>query len=402
MRRAIGAGAAAAVIAGTLIACTPQPSGPPVAVLFPGSADDAWGASAAVLEQELAADGHAVEVRFAGDDIPGQLGQLREALAGEPAAVVIAPVDATAIAAVLTPDLVGEAAIIAYDDLVLDSGEVDYYATFDHRGAGRMRGEAFVAALGLDELAGAGAGSGSGAESAVAVELLAGSGDDRVAQEEFEGALEVLQPYLDSGVLAVPSGRIGFEQAAVLRASPTTAAKRVTELLDDGVALAGVLAPTDEMARAVGEVVSGAGLVVARPGGGAEWTASPVPSAPSTDGPSPVPGEPPPPDETAQPDAGDAGAADAGDMSPTIVVTGGGATLDGARAVAAGTLTATVYEDPRELARTVASMVREVVDGSEPTVTRGATTDNGMREVPTRLLEPMLIATREDASALLG
>jgi putative multiple sugar transport system substrate-binding protein len=67
-----------------------------------------------------------------------------------------------------------------------------------------------------------------------------------------------------------------------------------------------------------------------------------------------------------------------------------------------GTQTSTVYEDPRELARVVASMVREVVEGSAPTVTRGATIDNGIREVPTRLLEPLLVISREDAAALLG
>ena len=47
-------------------------------------------------------------------------------------------------------------------------------------------------------------------------------------------------------------------------------------------------------------------------------------------------------------------------------------------------------------------MVREVVKGSAPTVTRGATTDNGVREVPTRLIEPLLVVTREDAAALIG
>ncbi len=67
-----------------------------------------------------------------------------------------------------------------------------------------------------------------------------------------------------------------------------------------------------------------------------------------------------------------------------------------------GTQTSTVYEDPRELARVVASMVREVVEGSAPTVTRGATIDNGIREVPTRLLDPLPVTSREDAVALLG
>jgi putative multiple sugar transport system substrate-binding protein len=358
---------AASVVTSTaclgLAACTPTPSGPPVAVLFPGETDDAWGASAEVLRRELADDGYAVEVRLAGDDIPTQLEQLHEALDADPIAVVIAPVDATAIAAVLDEEAPPDVAVIAYDDLILDSARLDYFATFDHRAAGRMQAQALVDALGLPEHLGG---------QALAVELLAGSGDDRGAQDAFAGALEVLQPYLDAGRLTVPSGRVALEQAAVLRGDPAAAAERVAALLDEGVVLAGVLSPSDAMSAAIAEVIADAGFEIVPPGG--RWTASPVP-----------------PEQGGEPDAG----------APAIALTGGGASRDGARAVRDGTQTATVYEDPRELARVVASMVREVASGSAPTVTQGATTDNGIREVPTRLLEPQLVATREDAAKLL-
>lgn len=395
---AVGALACAA-----LAGCTPAPSGPPVAVLFPGDRDNAWGASAEVLRQELADDGYAVEVRFAGDDIPTQLEQLRDVLEAAPVAVVIAPVDATAIAAVLDEEAAPEVAVIAYDELIVDSQQVDYFATFDHRAAGRLRAEAFVEALGLDAPADA-------APDTVPVELLAGSGDDRGARDAFAGALETLQPYLDSGRLVVPSGRITLEQAAVLRGDPATAAERIAELLDEGVPLAGVLSPSDAMSAAIAELLveNGRGIVPA----GDTWSATPLPPEGE---PIVPPATPPPPDATipphtdAQPDAepdaeggAEHGDADAEAARPSVVLTGGGSSLRGARAMRDGTQTSTVYEDPRELARVVASMVREVVNGSAPTVTQGATTDNGIREVPTRLLDPQLVISREDAAALLG
>jgi putative multiple sugar transport system substrate-binding protein len=390
---AVGALACAA-----LAGCTPAPSGPPVAVLFPGDRDNAWGASAEVLRQELADDGYAVEVRFAGDDIPTQLEQLRDVLEAAPVAVVIAPVDATAIAAVLDEEAAPEVAVIAYDELIVDSQQVDYFATFDHRAAGRLRAEAFVQALGLDAPADA-------APDAVPVELLAGSGDDRGARDAFAGALETLQPYLDAGRLVVPSGRVTLEQAAVLRGDPATAAERIAELLDEGVPLAGVLSPSDAMSAAIAELLveNGQGVVPA----GDIWSATPLPPEGE---PIVPPATPPPPDATipphtdAQPDA-EGGAehdADAETERASVVLTGGGSSLRGARAMRDGTQTSTVYEDPRELARVVASMVREVVEGSAPTVTRGATIDNGIREVPTRLLDPLLVISREDAGALLG
>lgn len=398
-----------------LTACTPAPTGPPVAVLFPGGADDDWGASAEVLRQELADDGYAVEVRFAGDDIPRQLEQLRDVLEAQPAAVVVAPVDTTAIAAVLGEEAGEGVSIIAYDELILDSDRVDYFATFDHREAGRLQARALVDGLGLGD---PGAGP-------FAVELLAGSGDDPGAQEAFAGAMEVLQPLLDAGRLTVPSERTTLEQAAILRGSPGTAADRVAELLADGVELQGILSPSDAMSAAVAQVLADAGLAVVEPG--ERWTAAPVEPAETPDpgiGPSRDPTPPPPdattpPNEDAEPDAGTDAGADAGtdakggdaaesgasdpDAAPaSVVLTGGGPTRDGLHAVAEEQQTATVYEDPRALARAVAAMVREVVKGAAPTVTRGATTDNGIREVPTLLLEPELVATVGDAERLLG
>src|SRR6478752_10151746 len=97
--RIVGLATACALVGFALAGCTPQPSGPPVVVLFPGSEDDVWGASAEVLSDELEGDGYDVEVQFAGDDIPAQLRQLRVALEAGPAAVVIAPVDPTSVAA---------------------------------------------------------------------------------------------------------------------------------------------------------------------------------------------------------------------------------------------------------------------------------------------------------------
>ena len=182
------------------------------------------------------------------------------------------------------------------------------------------------------------------------------------AQEAFAGSLEVLQPYLDSGALVVPSGRTDLEQAAILRGKPSTAASRVAGLLDDGVELAGVLSPSDAMSAAVAEVLADAGLDVATELGG--WTAEPLP--PRGDRPA-ASGRDHPAEHRCR--AGRRGGrrvpmtmpADP-DIRP-VVLTGGGSTLDGVQAVVDGTQTATVYEDPRELARVVASMVREVVRG---------------------------------------
>lgn len=363
-RRMRGAAALLAVASACLGlgACAPAPDGAGVEVLFPGAPDDAWGASAEVLRTELARDGHAVELRFAGDDIPTQLRQVQEALDRSPAVIVVAPVDVTALAAELAVHDDPEIVLISYERLVLDAPEVDVFAGFDHRECGRLQARALLAGLGLTDAV-------ADARSGHAVELLAGSGDDPAALDTHAGALEVLTPFLDTGALVVPSGRVAFAQASILRGDPAIAADRIAELHDEGALLAGVIAPSDAMSTSVAEVIVERGGAVAPPAG-----ALPGGGAPA---------EPEPP------------------SAPPVVLVGGGASLAGVEAVLDGTRTATVYRDPARLARAVANMVREILRGSAPTVTRGALSDNGAAEVPTRLVGPLRVATREDARALL-
>ncbi len=395
--RTAAAGAAVAVALGLLSGCTPAPTGPPVVVLFPGSPSDMWGASAAVLRAELESEGYAVDVRHAGDDIPAQLLQLRTAFEAAPTAIVVAPIEATALAAELARSDDPEVALISYDRLILDAPEVDYFATFDHVASGRLHAQSLLDALDLDAR--------DPQLGPPRIELLAGSGDDPAAQNAFAGALDVLGPLVDRGELLVPSERLGIDQAAVLRGTPATAAGRVADLLEEGHRLDGVLSPDDAMSAAIAQVLADAGCEVLPapdpdavepepdPSSTAEPGETPAPSATAEPEPQPEPTDPAT-EEAPEP------ADEPADPPCRVALTGGGTSLDGARAVLADTQTAAVREDPRELARVVAAMVAEVVRGIEPRVTLGAVTDNGARLVPTLLLEPVLL-DREAARALL-
>lgn len=384
MRTRVWAALLATVVAcAALAGCTQPSSGSGAAVLFPGGPDDAWGASAEALRAELARDGHPIEVRFAGDDIPTQLRQLQEALAAAPAAIVVAPVDTTALAAELALHDDPEVTLISYERLVMDAPELDVVAGFDHREAGRLQARALLEALGVTDAAGP-------PQAGLAVELLAGSSDDPAARELHAGLLEVLRPFLATGVLVVPSERVAFEQAAILRGSPETAAARVRELGEEGVELAAVLAASDAMTAAAAEVLREQGARIAPPSD----VTPPEPTG------LPEPTSSPSPDQSAQPDQ-PAQPASPEQPERVVVLIGSGASLSGVEAVRDGTRTATVYRDPQRLARAVANMVREILRGSAPTVTRGAVSDNGAAEIPTRLVEPQLVATEEKARALL-
>ena len=177
----------------------------------------------------------------------------------------------------------------------------------------------------------------------------------------------------------------------MLRGAPATAADRVAVLLEDGHRLDGVLSPDDAMSAAIADVLEESGCEVVRAPDPAPET--PEPSPTGEDAPSPEAGAP---GVEGEPEAAD----ELADPPCRVALTGGGTSRDGARAMLAGEQSAAVYEDPRELARIVAAMVSEVVRGIEPAVTLGAVTDNGARDVPTLLLEPVLL-DRESARRLV-
>jgi putative multiple sugar transport system substrate-binding protein len=308
-----------------------------VAIVVPGESGDTWDRGTEVLRDELEHDGYRVEVHQSGDDIPTQLGQLDEVIEQKPVVLVIAPIDDTSLTNRLDAAAEAGISVVAFDRLPRDTSGVDYVVTYDHVLAGRQQAWSLLAGLGLTTRAGVPLAE--PAEGPFSIELLAGSGDDPAAALRFQGAAEALAPYLTDGTIVVPSGRVDFEQAAILRGAPDVAADRVSELLAAGVHLDGVLSPRDAMSRAVLEVL-------------------------------PVADEP--------------------DARPTIV-TGGGAQLASINSILDGAQSSTVLEDPRSLGAATARLVRHHAHRITANVSTDSVIDNGAVEVPAVLVDPVAV-----------
>ena len=108
--------------------------------------------------------------------------------------------------------------MIAYDRLIRDSANVDYYATFDNYKVGVQQATALLAGLGLTDLEGAKAADAPAGP--FNIELFAGSPDDNNATFFFNGAMDMLKPFIDDGTLVVKSGQTDIEQVATLRWDP--------------------------------------------------------------------------------------------------------------------------------------------------------------------------------------
>ena len=354
MTRVRAAFAALLLVGAVLTGCTPTDADEQlVVVIVPGEAGDTWARGAEVLRDELQQDGFRVELHQAGDDIPTQLGQLDEAIEQKPAVLVVAPVDATSLTNRL--DRAAEAGIpvVAFDRLPQDTSAIDYVVTYDHALAGRQQAWSLLAGLGLTNRLGVPLAE--PAEGPFSIELLAGSGDDPAAALRFQGAIEVLAPYLSAGTLVVPSGRVEFDQAAILRADPAVAVTRVSALLADGIHLDGVLSPRDAMSRAVLEVL-------------------PAPAPPVGD--------------------------DTTEIRPTTV-TGGGAQLASINAILDGAQHSTVLEDPRSLGAATARLVRQLARGTTVIVTSESVIDNGAIDVPAIFIDPVAVDAHNVERAII-
>ena len=146
--------------------------------------------------------------------------------------------------------------IIAYDRLILDSPNVDYYATFDNYLVGKIQGEYIETALGLKD--------GKGPFN---MEAFGGSPDDNNAFYFNRGAMDVLQPYLDNGQLVCVSGQLDMEQIAIQGWKSEGAQSRMDNLLTANYSdkkLDLVLSPNDSLAQGIVASLRAAGYGTAR------------------------------------------------------------------------------------------------------------------------------------------
>src|SRR2546430_16559939 len=164
--------------------------------------------------------GYNPDLQYAEDDIPNQLSQVENMVTKGVKALVIAAIDGTTLSDVLKQAKAKGVIVVAYDRLIRDTPNVDYYATFDNFQVGVLQAQSIEQKLGLKE--------GKGPFN---IELFGGSPDDNNAYFFYNGSMSVLKPYIDSGKLVGVSGQMGMDKVATLRWDGATAQARMDNLL---------------------------------------------------------------------------------------------------------------------------------------------------------------------------
>jgi putative multiple sugar transport system substrate-binding protein len=107
----------------------------------------------------------------------------------------------------------------------MNTDAVSYYATFDNYMVGTKQGQYIIDTLDLDN-----------AEGPFNMEITGGDPGDNNAKYFYNGAMDLLKPYIESGKIVVKSGQVDFEQVATASWATENAQSRMENILSSNYA----------------------------------------------------------------------------------------------------------------------------------------------------------------------
>lgn len=295
-----------------------------IGISMPTQSSQRWIIEGNEMKDQLEAMGYTVDLQYGEDLVDHQVNQIENMLTKEIDVLIVGAIDSGAMTDIVKKVKDSGALVIAYDRLLMNTENVDYYATFDSIRIGELQGGYIVEKLGLEE--------GKGPFN---IELFAGSLDDNNTALYWEGAMNKLSPYIDNGMLVVKSGQTDMNQCATLRWDGAEAQKRMDNILSsaysDGSHVDAVLAPYDGISIGVLSSLKAIGY-------GSE------------------------------------------DM-PYPIITGQDAEIPSIKSILAGEQTQTVFVNVKNLASVAVTMADQYLSGKEVEVNMVEYYDNGVKKV---------------------
>ena len=289
-----------------------------------------WNQDGAYMKEKFEAAGYEVDLQYAGNKADVQLSQIEDMINTGSKVIVIAAVEASSLGQALDKAAKKKIPVIAYDRLLMSNENVSYYATFDNYKVGQIQGNFVKEKLDLDNAAGP-----------FNVEFTAGDPGDNNAKFFFNGAMDVLKPYIDAGKIVVVSGQTDFDSVATPEWSSATAQARAENIIGSNYANKNIDA----------------------------WVCSN--------------------DSTAQGvvTALDARYNSAGRDGQWPIITGQDCDIVSVKNMIAGKQTMSVFKDTRTLAARTVTMVNQILEGKE--VETNNTYNNNVKDVASFLCDPV-------------
>lgn len=299
-----------------------------IGVALPQKTSENWVLAEKLFNDGLSSAGFKPDVQFANGGVSEQQNQISAMITKGAKVIIVGAIDGAQLGTQLKQAKDSGATIIAYDRLLLNTENVDYYVAYDNFKVGVLQGEALLEGMQAKKATGP-----------YNIELFAGSPDDANAKVFFDGAMSVLQPKIDDGTLKVVSGQTSFEQAVTQGWKAENAQRRADTLLTGSYgteSLDGVLSPNDTLARAVLTSVKAAG-------------------------------------------------------KPLPVITGQDSEVESVKSIMAGEQYSTINKDTRKLVEHAIVMVKDLQAGKTPEINDDKSYNNTVKTVPAYLLEPVIV-----------
>ncbi|UCR88041.1 substrate-binding domain-containing protein [Mycetocola spongiae] len=311
-----------------------------IGVALPAKTSENWVLAGDLFVNGLKDAGFKGDVQYASatNGAADQQAQITAMIAKKAKVIIIGAEDGGKLGAQVKAAKESGATVIAYDRLILNSPDVDYYVAFDNEKVGELQAQSLLDGMAAKKPSGP-----------YNIELFSGSATDANSAVFFDGAMKVLQPKIDDGTLNVVSGQTDIKQTATDKWAAQNAQTRMDTLLAANYAtteLDGVLSPNDNLARAIITSVQAAG-------------------------------------------------------KPVPVVTGQDAEAESVKSIMDGVQYSTISKDTRDLVAKSIAMVKDLSEGKTIEVNNTTTYDNGKKVVPAYLLEPIIV-TKENAAEVFA
>lgn len=299
-----------------------------IGVAMPTKDLQRWNQDGTNMEKQLTDAGYEVDLQYASNDITTQVSQIETMISNGAELLVIASIDGDSLGTVLEQAKEQNIPVIAYDRLIMNSDAVSYYATFDNYKVGTVQGEYIVKALDLENAAGP-----------FNLEIFTGDPGDNNAKFFYNGAMDVLNPYIEAGKLVVKSNQVDFETVATANWSTENSQSRMENIISsyyaDGTKLDVVLCSNDSTALGVENALA------------ANYT---------------------------------------GDWP---VITGQDCDIANVKNMIAGKQSMSIFKDTRDLAAKTVEMVDAIMKGGTAPVNDTSSYNNGVKVVDTYLCDPV-------------
>lgn len=300
-----------------------------IGVAMPTKDLQRWNQDGENMKKQLEDAGYEVDLQFASNDVATQVSQVENMISGGCDVLVIGSIDGESLGTPLKQAEEQGIPVVSYDRLIMNSSAVTYYATFDNYLVGQKQGEYIVDALDLDNTDGP-----------YNMEIFTGDPGDNNVNFFYGGAMDVLQPYIDSGKLVVQSGQTKKEEVATADWSTEKAQSRMEAILAsnyNGKDLDVVLCSNDSTALGVENALE------------ANYTGK------------------------------------------WPIITGQDCDKPNVKNIVNGKQSMSVFKDTRKLAEQTVKMVDAIMDGKEAETNDNESYDNGTGVIPSYLCEPTVV-----------